>query len=46
MPRIEPGAIIRDQVEIGDNVVIMMGAKLSISVQKRRWQSMIDMVLF
>ena len=25
--RIEPGAIIRDQVEIGDNAVIMMGAK-------------------
>ena len=24
--RIEPGAIIRDQVEIGDNAVIMMGA--------------------
>ena len=26
--RIEPGAIIRDQVEIGDNAVIMMGAVL------------------
>ena len=24
--RIEPGALIRDQVEIGDNAVIMMGA--------------------
>ena len=28
--RIEPGAIIRDQVEIGDNAVIMMGAILNI----------------
>ncbi|MBD7936899.1 MULTISPECIES: 2,3,4,5-tetrahydropyridine-2,6-dicarboxylate N-acetyltransferase [Cytobacillus] len=28
--RIEPGAIIRDQVEIGDNVVIMMGAAINI----------------
>ncbi|MCA1027604.1 2,3,4,5-tetrahydropyridine-2,6-dicarboxylate N-acetyltransferase [Cytobacillus kochii] len=28
--RIEPGAIIRDQVEIGDNVVIMMGASINI----------------
>ena len=26
--RIEPGAVIRDQVEIGDNAVIMMGAVL------------------
>ena len=26
--RIEPGAIIRDQVEIGDNAVVMMGAVL------------------
>ena len=28
--RIEPGAIIRDQVEIGDNAVIMMGAVINI----------------
>lgn len=28
--RIEPGAIIRDQVEIGNNVVIMMGASINI----------------
>lgn len=28
--RIEPGAIIRDQVEIGDSAVIMMGAILNI----------------
>lgn len=28
--RIEPGAVIRDQVEIGDNVVIMMGASINI----------------
>ena len=28
--RIEPGAIIRDRVEIGDNAVIMMGAILNI----------------
>ncbi|MDO4553072.1 MAG: 2,3,4,5-tetrahydropyridine-2,6-dicarboxylate N-acetyltransferase [Bacillota bacterium] len=28
--RIEPGAIIREQVEIGDNAVIMMGAVLNI----------------
>lgn len=28
--RIEPGAIIREQVEIGDNAVIMMGALLNI----------------
>jgi tetrahydrodipicolinate N-acetyltransferase len=28
--RIEPGAIIRDQVEIGNNAVIMMGAVLNI----------------
>lgn len=28
--RIEPGAIIRDQVEIGDHVVIMMGAIINI----------------
>lgn len=28
--RIEPGAIIREQVEIGDNAVIMMGAILNV----------------
>lgn len=28
--RIEPGALIRDQVEIGDNAVIMMGAVINI----------------
>lgn len=28
--RIEPGAVIRDQVEIGDNAVIMMGATINI----------------
>ncbi|MED5072602.1 2,3,4,5-tetrahydropyridine-2,6-dicarboxylate N-acetyltransferase, partial [Anoxybacillus geothermalis] len=28
--RIEPGAIIRDHVEIGDNAVIMMGAVINI----------------
>ncbi|WP_042145121.1 2,3,4,5-tetrahydropyridine-2,6-dicarboxylate N-acetyltransferase [Paucisalibacillus sp. EB02] len=28
--RIEPGAVIRDQVEIGDGVVIMMGAMINI----------------
>ena len=28
--RIEPGAIIRDRVEIGDNAVIMMGAIINI----------------
>lgn len=28
--RIEPGAIIRDQVHIGDNAVIMMGATINI----------------
>ncbi|MFP3488480.1 2,3,4,5-tetrahydropyridine-2,6-dicarboxylate N-acetyltransferase, partial [Staphylococcus sp. SIMBA_130] len=28
--RIEPGAVIRDQVEIGNNAVIMMGAMINI----------------
>ena len=28
--RIEPGAIIRDRVEIGDGAVIMMGAIINI----------------
>ena len=36
--RIEPGAIIRDQVEIGDNAVIMMGAVINIGAG-----TMIDM---
>lgn len=31
--RIEPGAIIRDQVSIGDNAVIMMGAILNIGAE-------------
>ena len=40
--RIEPGAIIRDQVEIGNNAVIMMGAVINIgSVIGER--TMIDM---
>lgn len=30
--RIEPGAIIREQVQIGDNAVIMMGAVINIGV--------------
>ena len=40
--RIEPGAIIRDQVEIGDNAVIMMGAVINIGA-KIGEGSMIDM---
>lgn len=31
--RIEPGALIRDQVEIGDNAVIMMGAVINIGAE-------------
>ncbi|CAH0416442.1 2,3,4,5-tetrahydropyridine-2,6-dicarboxylate N-acetyltransferase [Periweissella fabaria] len=31
--RIEPGAIIRDQVTIGDNAVIMMGALINIGAE-------------
>ncbi|MBQ6144702.1 MAG: 2,3,4,5-tetrahydropyridine-2,6-dicarboxylate N-acetyltransferase, partial [Lactococcus sp.] len=31
--RIEPGAVIRDQVEIGDNAVIMMGAVINIGAE-------------
>jgi len=31
--RIEPGAIIRDQVRIGDNAVIMMGAIINIGAE-------------
>lgn len=40
--RIEPGAIIRDQVEIGPNAVIMMGAILNIGARVGEG-SMIDM---
>ena len=31
--RIEPGAIIRDKVKIGDNAVIMMGAVINIGAE-------------
>lgn len=40
--RIEPGAFIRDHVEIGDNAVIMMGAVINIGV-KIGEGTMIDM---
>jgi len=40
--RIEPGAIIRDHVDIGDNAVIMMGAIINIGA-KIGEGSMIDM---
>lgn len=40
--RIEPGAIIRDQVEIGDNAVVMMGAVINIGAEIGAG-SMIDM---
>jgi tetrahydrodipicolinate N-acetyltransferase len=40
--RIEPGAIIRDQVEIGDNAVIMMGASINIGAVIGE-KTMIDM---
>ncbi len=40
--RIEPGAIIRDMVEIGDNCVIMMGAVLNIGAAIGE-KTMIDM---
>lgn len=40
--RIEPGAIIRDQVEIGNNAVIMMGAIINIGAEIGD-KSMIDM---
>lgn len=40
--RIEPGAIIREQVEIGDNAVIMMGAIINIGAVIGE-ESMIDM---
>ncbi|PLS16506.1 2,3,4,5-tetrahydropyridine-2,6-dicarboxylate N-acetyltransferase [Bacillus sp. M6-12] len=40
--RIEPGAIIRDQVEIGENAVIMMGASINIGAVIGE-KTMIDM---
>jgi len=40
--RIEPGAIIRDKVEIGDNAVIMMGAVINIGAEIGA-KTMIDM---
>lgn len=40
--RIEPGAIIRDQVEIGENAVIMMGAIINIGAVIGA-ETMIDM---
>lgn len=40
--RIEPGAIIRDQVVVGDNAVIMMGALINIGAEIGEG-SMIDM---
>ncbi|WP_125772349.1 2,3,4,5-tetrahydropyridine-2,6-dicarboxylate N-acetyltransferase [Companilactobacillus furfuricola] len=40
--RIEPGAIIRDQVEIGDNAVVMMGAVINIGSEIGKG-TMIDM---
>lgn len=40
--RIEPGAIIRDQVVIGDNAVVMMGATINIGAEVGAG-SMIDM---
>ena len=40
--RIEPGAIIREQVQIGDNAVIMMGAILNIGAVIGE-ETMIDM---
>ena len=40
--RIEPGAIVRDMVEIGDNCVIMMGAVLNIGAVIGE-KTMIDM---
>lgn len=40
--RIEPGAIIRDQVTIGDNAVIMMGAIINIGAEIGD-KTMIDM---
>ncbi|KLO24369.1 2,3,4,5-tetrahydropyridine-2,6-carboxylate N-succinyltransferase [Marinitoga sp. 1197] len=40
--RIEPGAVIRDLVEIGDNAVIMMGAVINIGAKIGK-KTMIDM---
>ena len=40
--RIEPGAIVRDMVEIGDHCVIMMGAVLNIGAEVGE-RTMIDM---
>lgn len=40
--RIEPGAIVREQVEIGDNAVIMMGAVINIGAVVGE-NTMIDM---
>jgi len=40
--RIEPGAVIRDQVEIGDRAVIMMGATINIGAVIGE-ETMIDM---
>ena len=40
--RIEPGAIIRDQVEIGENAVIMMGAIINVGAMIGS-ETMIDM---
>ncbi|HAX72837.1 MAG TPA: 2,3,4,5-tetrahydropyridine-2,6-dicarboxylate N-acetyltransferase, partial [Firmicutes bacterium] len=40
--RIEPGAIIRDKVEIGNNAVIMMGAVINIGAEIGE-NTMIDM---
>ncbi|MGL4393348.1 MAG: 2,3,4,5-tetrahydropyridine-2,6-dicarboxylate N-acetyltransferase [Fusobacteriaceae bacterium] len=40
--RIEPGAIIRDMVEIGENAVIMMGAIINIGAKVGK-KTMIDM---
>lgn len=40
--RIEPGAIIREKAEIGDNAIIMMGAVINIGAKVGR-ETMIDM---
>ncbi len=37
--RIEPGAIIRDHVTIGNNAVIMMGAIINIGAEIGRWHN-------
>ncbi len=41
--RIEPGVIIRDQVKIGDNAVIMMGASINIGAVIGEGDNPIDM---